>query len=92
MIFFVLFVEVSFYSSSGCMGGLNVTDVRRRRIPLLWSKVREITLAKCFSCNTGDTKYPCVCRRTNLPGRSVYFEKARETDRGCAREEVTKDS
>ena len=71
---------------------MNVTDVRRERIPLLWSKVREIKLAKCFSCNTGDTKYPCVCRRTNLPGRSVDFEKVRETGRRCAREEVAKDS
>ena len=66
-----------------------MTAVRRERIPLLWSKVREITLAKCFTCNT---KYPCVCRRTNLPGRSVDFEKVRKTGRRCAREEVTKDS
>ena len=31
-----------------------MTDVRRERIPLLWSTVRERAL--------GDTKYPRVCR------------------------------
>ena len=25
-----------------------------------------------------DTKYPCVCRRTKLPGRGVHSEKVRE--------------
>ena len=42
----VLFVEVSLKGSLEGMGGLNVTDVRRERIPLLWSRVRERTLAK----------------------------------------------
>ena len=32
-----LFVEVSFEG----MGGLNVTDVRRERTPMLWSTVRR---------------------------------------------------
>ena len=46
-----------------------MTDVRRVRLPLLWSTVRETALAKCFCCNVGDTKYiyPCVCRRLGLP-------------------------
>ena len=48
------------------MGGLNVTDVRRERIPLLRSTVGETTLAKGFCSNMGDTKYPCVCRRTTF--------------------------
>ena len=46
------------------MGGLIVTDVRRERIPLLWSTVRERALAKGFSFNMGDAKCPCVCRKT----------------------------
>ena len=44
----------------------------RKRIPLLWSTVRERALAKEFSFNMGDAKYPCVSRRTKLPGRSVH--------------------
>ena len=39
----VLFVEVSFQRSFEGMGGLNATDVRRERIPLLWSTVGETT-------------------------------------------------
>ena len=39
-----LFVEVSFDG----MGGLNVTDVRRERTPMLWSTVRRRALAKGF--------------------------------------------
>ena len=35
----VLFVELSFLGSFQGMGGLNVTDVRRERTPLLWSAV-----------------------------------------------------
>ena len=57
-----------------------MTDVRRERIPLLWSTVREIALAKGFCSNLGDTKYPCVCRRTELSGRGVHSEKVRELD------------
>ena len=49
----VLFVEVSLKCSFEGMGGLNVMDVRRERIPLLWSTVRERTLAKGFSFNMG---------------------------------------
>ena len=41
----VLLVDVSLLRSFEGMGGLNVTDVRRERIPLLWSRVRERTLA-----------------------------------------------
>ena len=37
----VLFVEVNFSRSFGGMGGLNVADVKRKRIPSLWSTVRE---------------------------------------------------
>ena len=66
----VLFVEVSLG-----MEELNVTDVRRERIPLLWSRVRERTLSKGFSFNVGNAKCPCVCRRTKLSGRCVNSEK-----------------
>ena len=45
------------------MGGLNVTDVRRRRaykriiqVLSLWSTVGETALAKGFRPNMGDTK------------------------------------
>ena len=69
-----MFIEVSFEG----MGRLNVTDVRRERIPLLWGTARETALAKGFCSNMGVTKYPCVCRRTKLPGRGVY-RKVRET-------------
>ena len=44
------------------MGGLDVVAVRGERIPLLWSRVRERTLAKGFGFNMGDAKCPCVCR------------------------------
>ena len=63
------------------MGGLNVIDVRKQRIPLFWSTVMETALAKDFCFNTGDTKYPCVCRRTKLPGRGAHSEKVREIGR-----------
>ena len=33
-----------------------MTDVRRQRIPFLWSRVRESMLAKGFSFNMGDAK------------------------------------
>ena len=47
-------------------------SVRWEKIPLLWSTVREKALAKEFSFNMGDAKYPCVSRRTKVPGRSVH--------------------
>ena len=62
------------------MGGVDVTDVRRERILLLRSTVRETALAKvCF--NRGNTKYPCASRRTKLSGRGVHCEKVREISR-----------
>ena len=75
-------VEVSLYRRFEGMGALNVTAVRRRRIPLLWSRVREGTLSKGFNFNMGDAKCPCVCRRTKLSGRCVHSEKVREVGRG----------
>ena len=75
------------------MGGLSVTDIRRERIPLLWSTVGETALPKGFYSNMGDTKkYPCVCRRANLLGRGVHSEKVREIGRSGVREEVVADS
>ena len=55
-----------------------MTDVRRERIPLLWSTVGERALAEGFSFDMDDTKYLRVCRRTKLPGRGVHGEKVRE--------------
>ena len=52
-----------------------MTDVRRERVPLLWSIVTERTLPRGFSFNMGDAKRPCVCRRTKLSGRCVHSEK-----------------
>ena len=46
-----------------------MTDVRRERIPLLWSRARERTLAKGFSFNMMNEKCPCVCRRTRCCDR-----------------------
>ena len=51
-----------------------MTDVRRERILLLWSTVGETAFAKCFCSNMEDTRYPCVCRRTKLPGRDVHSD------------------
>ena len=45
----VLFIEVSFEG----MEGLNVTDVRRERIPLLWSAIGKTDLSKGFCSNMG---------------------------------------
>ena len=57
-----------------------MTDVRREQFPLLWSTAgTEAVLAKGF-CSMVDTKYPCVCRRTQLPGRGVHSEKVREIE------------
>ena len=47
------------------MGGLNVKDVKKVRLPLLWSTVGEAALAKGFCSNMGGTKYPCVCGTMN---------------------------
>ena len=52
-----------------------------KSISLLWSSVRETALAEGFSFNMGDTKCPCVCRRTKLSGRGVHSEKVRELGR-----------
>ena len=38
-----------------------MTDVRRERIPLLWSRVRESVSATCLRFNMGDAKCPRVC-------------------------------
>ena len=57
------------------MGGLNLTDVRREAMPLLWSTVKETAVAKGFCVNMGNMYYPCVCRRTKLPGRGAQSEK-----------------
>ena len=76
----ILFAEVSFANFEG-IGELNATDVRQERIPLLWFTVRETALANGFCSNLGDTRYPCVCRSTQLPGRGVHSEKVRETGR-----------
>ena len=43
----VLFVEVSLERSFEGMEGLNMTDVRRKRMPLLWSRVREFLSLLC---------------------------------------------
>ena len=58
-----------------------MTDVRMKSVSLLWSSVGETALAKGFSFNMGDTKCPCVCRRTKLSGRGVHSNKVRELGR-----------
>ena len=47
----MLFVAVSFSRSFEGMRGLNVTDVRRERIPLLWSNARQTSLTSAFYLN-----------------------------------------
>ena len=44
----VQFVSVSFYRNLKGMSGLNVTDVRRERNPLLWNTVGK-TVQCCFT-------------------------------------------
>ena len=56
-LFVVSFVEVSFEHSFEGMGGLNVADVRRERIPFLWSTVGQTALLKAFCSTMGYTKY-----------------------------------
>ena len=48
----VLFLYVSRQRSFESMGGINVTDVRRERIPL--------HVFVCVCSSMGDTKYQCV--------------------------------
>ena len=67
---------MSFQRSFEAVGGMNVADIRRVRIPLLWSTIRVRALAKGFSFNVAGAKYLCVCRRTKLPGRDVHGEKS----------------
>ena len=54
-----------------------MTDVRREKIQL-WSTEGETGLAKGFCSNMEDTKYPCVSRRTKLPGRGVHNDMVTE--------------
>lgn len=54
-----------------------MTGERRKRILLLWNTVGKTLLAKVFSSNMGDTKYPSLCIRRKLPGRGVHSEKVR---------------
>ena len=56
------------------------------------STVGETTLAKGFHSNTGNMKYPCVCRRTKLPGRGVHSETVREVGRKQVRAVVADSS
>ena len=84
----MLFVAVSFSRSFEGMRGLNVTDVRRERIPLLWSNARQTSLTSAFYLNMergggggGVLKCTCVCRRTKLLGRGVHSTKVREVGR-----------
>jgi len=49
LVFAMLFVAVSFSRSFEGMRGLNVTDVRRERIPLLRNTVGKRAVAKGFS-------------------------------------------
>ena len=51
-----LFVEVHRERRFEGMGGLNVANIRRERISLLWSTIRDRMMAKGFSFNVGDVK------------------------------------
>ena len=55
--------------------GLNETFVRRERIWLLSSTVRERVFAKGFRFNTGNAKRQNVCRKLKLPGRGLHSKK-----------------
>ena len=60
----------------------DVTLSEGRELLLLWSRVRQITLAKGLSFSMRDAKCPCVCRRMKLSGRCVHSEKVKEVGRG----------
>ena len=57
---------------------MNVTDVRRLKMLLLWGAVRERVLAKGFTFNMVDTKNLCVWVQKNetawKSGRGVNSE------------------
>ena len=57
------------------MRGLNVTDVRKEWIELVWSTVRETMLAKGFYRGMRTQKHPCVCRKKKLPWKGVHSWK-----------------
>ena len=76
----LLFAEASFYCSFEGMAGLNVTDVRRERIPLVWSTVRE-SRPMDFVGTWETQSIQVFCRRTKLSGRGVHGKKARELSR-----------
>ena len=59
----VLFVEVSFCDR--CQRG--------KRIPLLWSTVRELALAKGLCFNTGNMKYVCLQKNEAFASSSSFF-------------------
>ena len=77
----MVFVEK--YSEEFCgTRGLNMTAVRRKRIPLFRNSETKSELGKGFSFNVGDAKCPCVSRRRKPHGRSVHSEKVIEVVRG----------
>ena len=40
---------------------------RKGEHTIAWNTVRERALAKVLLLNVGNAKYPCFCRRRNLP-------------------------
>ena len=63
-----MYTEMSLQCSFEGVGGLNVLDVRREGLPLLWSMVRERALARGFHFKIG-MRIKCLC----LTGSQVYF-------------------
>ena len=55
--------------------------IRRERIPLLWSRVWERTLAKGFNFNMGYAKCLCVYRKMKFSGRCVIVYTVRKSER-----------
>ena len=72
------------------MGRVKVMKTRRERIPLLWSLVKERTMAKGFSFNM-----PECLRKTKVVWnvcKQWEGQRLREVGRGWVREEVVTDS
>ena len=68
-----------------------MTDVRRERIPLLWSTVGDTALAKEFYYNNYEGYEVSVCLQKNETAWkvSIHSEKVRKTGRRRVKENVT---
>ena len=65
-----MYTEMSLQCSFEGVGGLNVQDVRREGLPLLWSMVRERALARGFHFKIG-MRIKCLCVCVSLEAKFI---------------------